>query len=102
MPSIPKTPGETIASNLHAFQIISGRDTERVAKQIDDAHRPLATALEKVEEFLTKIRDTNTKAGHAPTGEFHEQLREVRLTLHAHHTGKPREELAEQLKPFGV
>lgn len=34
-----KTTGQTVASNLHACQIISGRDTERVAKQIDAAVR---------------------------------------------------------------
>lgn len=30
------SPGHTIASNLRACQIISGRDVERVAKQIDE------------------------------------------------------------------
>ena len=31
------TTGQTIANNLRACQIISGRDVERVAKQIDAA-----------------------------------------------------------------
>lgn len=35
MPATDMTPGEKVASNLHACQIISGRDKERVAKQID-------------------------------------------------------------------
>lgn len=52
-----KTRGESIASNLHACQIISGRDVERVANQIDrpdplfiDVDRDLAAALAAYQE----------------------------------------------------
>lgn len=38
-----KTRGTIIASNLHACQIISGRDVERVAKQIDEPDPTLCT-----------------------------------------------------------
>ncbi len=41
-----KSEGEVIASNLAACQIISGRDVERVAKQIDARITPLLEALE--------------------------------------------------------
>lgn len=48
------TTGTNIASNLHACQIISGRDIERVAKQIDAA---LSAALARSEGGLRQIED---------------------------------------------
>lgn len=38
-----KTHGQTVASNLAACQIISSRDVERVAKQIDESDLTLCT-----------------------------------------------------------
>jgi hypothetical protein len=82
MPTTPKSTGETIASNIHAAQMISGRDVERVAKQIDAGQAPLIKALEQAEEALTKARDilpqsTTMKAA----------LKAARLALHAELTG---------------
>lgn len=48
-----KTPGNIVASNLHAAQIISGRDVERVAKQIDA--EGLATAQHAFAEWLREL-----------------------------------------------
>ena len=46
------TTGTRIASNLHACQIISGRDVERVAKQIDAAISSDTERLNWLERFL--------------------------------------------------
>lgn len=83
MPAIPKTTGQTIASNLHACQIICERDVERVAKQIDKGQAPLIAALERAESFLTCYRDG--KEAQRPA--LHEVISEVRLALHDELTG---------------
>ncbi len=88
MPTIPKTTGETIASNLHASQIISGRDVERVAKQINAGQAPLIKALEEAEETFTKLRDLKyamvSIRGHEL---IIPALKTVRLALHDELTG---------------
>lgn len=50
----PPTSGHVVASNLHACQIISGRDVERVAKQINAA---IADSTAPLTEIRTLIDD---------------------------------------------
>lgn len=87
MPTIPKTTGQTIASNLHGCQIISERDVERVAKQIDKGQAPLIKALEKTEEFLTSVRNRNVLVWEGDRNDLKEVLHDVRIALHDELTG---------------
>lgn len=48
----PPTSGHVVASNLHACQIISGRDVERVAKQINAAITEATAALSEIRSLI--------------------------------------------------